>query len=96
MPTLGQVVQQRMETQVLNQAARNVRNKVDSAQLNHDESALRWVWELIQNAVDSTAQTKAAVSIKIELSDTALTFRHTGGLFRGDDLAALITGGSDS
>jgi hypothetical protein len=84
-----------MQDQVLHQAARNIFQKIDGARNDHSKSSRRWVWELIQNAVDSTAQSEDYVDISIRLGDGTLTFEHTGGPFSEDDLAALITGGSN-
>jgi hypothetical protein len=53
---LGHDVRASMEDQVLNQAARNILQDVREARNDHATSSRRWVWELVQNAVDSTAE----------------------------------------
>ena len=53
----------------------------------------RWFWELLQNAIDSIEQDQK-ISIKIEISETEISFSHTGNPFELDDILSLIIQGS--
>ena len=51
----------------------------------------RWAWELLQNAKDSVADENGAnVSIRIELGDNLVVFRHNGIHFTEWDIRGLI------
>ena len=91
---LGHDVRAAMEDQVLNQAARKILQNVRAARNDHATSARRWVWELLQNAVDSTAESGDDVDVEVALAGDWLTFQHAGGPFSTENLGALITGGS--
>jgi hypothetical protein len=52
------------------------------------ERKLRWVWELLQNAVDCS--TKNKVSLSFTLSRDKIVFEHDGGPFQLEDLIALV------
>ena len=49
----------------------------------------RWVWELLQNAKDSSVEGKK-VNVKIYLDDKKIVFSHTGGVFNELDVRGLI------
>ena len=53
----------------------------------------RWFWELLQNAKDSVAIDNN-VNVKIEISDTEVSFSHTGNPFKVDEILSLIIQGS--
>lgn len=53
----------------------------------------RWFWELLQNAKDSVA-VGDKVNVKIEISDTEVSFSHTGNPFKVDEILSLIIQGS--
>ena len=90
---LGHDVRTAMEDQVLNQAAATS-CKTSVRRNDHATSARRWVWELLQNAVDSTAESGDDVDVEVALAGDWLTFQHAGGPFSTENLGALITGGS--
>jgi len=91
--SLGTEVKDRMTEQVVNQAARNIFTHVRDAQ-NVELSSSRWIWELLQNAVDSAVETGEPVDVSFTHHDGRLVVEHNGGPFSVDNLAALITGGS--
>jgi len=93
--TLGQIVQQREREQSRKSAARDVLTSVRDWRGKYVKIAQRrWVWELIQNAVDCGTREQKDVNIAITLENGTLTFEHDGGPFLPDELSALITGGS--
>ena len=52
-------------------------------------SAERWIWELIQNAKDSSI-THEDVKIEIVITDEYIEFKHSGRPFTEDDLLSLV------
>jgi hypothetical protein len=58
-----------------------------------DRSADRWLWELVQNAVDARVP-NSRVSISLSRSGTVLRFEHDGKPFTQEDVAHLIFHGS--
>jgi len=60
----------------------------------------RWIFELLQNAIDSAVNKFEEMDdkkLKIKLSrpsENKIKFEHNGGYFTGDELLALIDGGS--
>lgn len=58
-----------------------------------DDYEKRWLWELLQNAMDS-AMNNQAVQIKIEIEEGKISFYHTGEPFELDDILSLIIQGS--
>ena len=52
-------------------------------------SAERWIWELIQNAKDSSI-THWDVKIEIVITDEYIEFKHSGRPFTEDDLLSLV------
>lgn len=93
---LGQEVREVMADQVLNQAARSILQDVRATRNDHDTSTRRWIWELLQNAVDSTAESGDVVDVAVGLQRDFFVFEHAGGPFSKENLGALITGGRPS
>lgn len=56
---------------------------------NKDYKRRRWIWELIQNAKDSTRNRD--ISIKVDTGDDFVNFSHTGDCFTYENLVDLIT-----
>src|SRR5712671_4912466 len=63
--------------------------------LEHERLTLasRWVWELIQNARDTTGMGNQ-LKIEVALDGDHLAFRHNGDLFSDREIAHLILHGS--
>lgn len=50
----------------------------------------RWVWELLQNAKDSVADSDKKVTVEIELGVDCVVFRHNGTHFSEKDIRGLV------
>ncbi len=53
----------------------------------------RWFWELLQNAKDSVVVDER-VNVKIQITDSKVSFSHTGNPFKVDEILSLIIQGS--
>lgn len=73
--------------------AQEIFNALDELENNRNIYQERWVWELIQNALDSKAE-KQNINIEIDLENNILRFRHNGRPFELDEVAHLIRHGS--
>jgi hypothetical protein len=65
-------------------AEKEINEKVNKA-IKSNEASRRWFWELMQNAIDTTAEgSKVNVKLIIENTDsgTIIKFQHDGGPFR--------------
>ncbi len=51
----------------------------------------RWIWELIQNAVDSSRESGVKIWVKYDKEHNFLSFSHDGKFFTYDNLIDLIT-----
>ena len=49
----------------------------------------RWVWELLQNAVDSAERRQNSLSVALELQLQALIYTHDGGASLDEEIACL-------
>lgn len=93
--TLGQVVQEKEHEQSRKSAATEILTGVREWRGNKvDIAKKRWIWELIQNAVDCGTREQKDVTITITFEDGKLIFEHNGGPFLPEELSALILGGS--
>jgi hypothetical protein len=74
----------------LNELAAKIIDGLNRLFLKYDKGAAeRWVWELLQNAKDSSiGQDK--VKVEIILTDTYVEFKHSGKPFTIKDLQSLI------
>lgn len=50
----------------------------------------RWIWELLQNAKDSVVESNRRVSVKVEICQNYLKFRHNGDHFSEMDIRGLV------
>ena len=75
--------------------ARRILQRVLAAQQNPTRAAIRWPFELIQNAHDAGPRDgDDRVQINFVLREDRLTVSHTGKPFVAQELAALLSGGS--
>ena len=75
--------------------ARRILQRVLAAQQNPTRAAIRWPFELIQNAHDAGPRDgDDRVEIKFLLEEDRLVVSHTGKPFVAQELAALLSGGS--
>ena len=74
----------------LNELAAKIIDGLNRLFMKFDKGAAeRWVWELLQNAKDSSiGQDK--VKVEIILTDTYVEFKHSGKPFTIKDLQSLI------
>jgi hypothetical protein len=64
---------------------------LDQVRNDGELSKRRWVWELLQNAKDLSPQRwTGGVSVALELTNEALTFRHNGDPFTAKQLTSLV------
>ena len=76
--------------------ARRIRAERDKARSPTSGAARRWPFELLQNAHDPGPRQGAdSVDLTFTAGDSTLTFCHNGRPFTMDDLAALLSGGSN-
>lgn len=73
--------------------AQEIFNALDELENNRNVYQERWIWELIQNALDSKAE-KQNIDIEIDLENNILRFRHNGRPFELDEVFHLIRHGS--
>jgi len=77
-------------------AATTIRNEVkewtgDKAPI----AARRWIWEIIQNAVDVAIEKRRdSLQLQITLSDGNMVVKHDGGPFKLKEIIAIVSGGS--
>ncbi len=68
--------------------AQKIRNRLQQLENANDKDKRRWVWELLQNAVD--AGNKIPIDITIEIDNTSLIFQHNGGYFLPRSVTNLV------
>lgn len=73
--------------------ADSVFRDIEARQKERSNYEKRWFWELLQNAKDSIGSTEK-VCVKIEISDTVISFSHTGNPFELNEILSLIIQGS--
>ena len=80
--------------------ARHIKNNVDKARKNHQVAGQKWPFELLQNAHDPGPReglSRVDVTFSWICTDqrAELSFKHNGAAFLPQDLAALLSGGSN-
>lgn len=77
-------------------AAITIRNEVnDWCGPKRPTAEKRWLWELLQNGIDTAKEHDvAALSISIESKNGNLVARHNGGTFQLNEIIALVSGGT--
>ena len=84
-----------IRTRVLTEnTAQSVLNHLKALESNRTRMRTRWIWELLQNARDTStnADTRLVASVKHEPGE--LVFQHNGARFKMDQIAHLIYHGS--
>ena len=74
--------------------AQSVLNHLKALESNRDRVRARWVWELLQNARDASADSDMELVACIEQSEDELVFEHNGESFSLEEIAHLIYHGS--
>ena len=76
--------------------ARCIRTLVTEARRNPQRASLRWPFELLQNALDAGPRTgRLSITMHLHYEKSKVVFEHDGGMFTSDELAALLSGGSN-
>lgn len=76
--------------------ARRIRSERDKARSPTSGADRRWVFELLQNAHDPGPRDGSlVVGLRLAATNSKLVFQHNGRPFTLDDLAALLSGGSN-
>ena len=82
-------------TQVLtDNTAQSVLNHLNVLESNRAHMRTRWVWELLQNARDASANSESKLVASVEQSEHEVVFRHNGGSFKREEIIHLIYHGS--
>lgn len=68
--------------------AQKIRNRLQQLENANDKDKRRWVWELLQNAVD--AGNKSPIDVIITIAEDCLTFQHNGGYFLPRSVTNLV------
>ncbi len=68
--------------------AQKIRNRLMQLENASDKDKKRWVWELLQNAVD--AANGQDVDIEVVLGENFVKFRHNGGVFTPRNVTNLV------
>ena len=93
--TTGQDEWDDIRTQVLtDNTAQSVLNHLKVLESNRAHVRTRWVWELLQNARDASADTDAELVASIKQTENDVVFRHNGGKFKREEIIHLIYHGS--
>jgi hypothetical protein len=75
--------------------ARRTLTRVTEARRNPHPAAVRWPFELLQNALDAgTRKDRSSVTIRLCQGPASVVFEHDGAPFTSTELAALLSGGS--
>ena len=82
-------------TQVLtDNTAQSVLIHLNALESNRAHMRARWVWELLQNARDASANSDSKLVASVEQSEHEVVFRHNGGSFKREEIIHLIYHGS--
>ena len=74
--------------------AQAVRNHLMELQSNRVHVQKRWIWELLQNARDTSTAHDTKIVTSVKLLDGALVFQHNGPGFNKHEISHLIFHGS--
>ena len=78
---------------LIDNTAQGIFNHLKEIENKREIYEKRWVWELLQNALDA-ASSDSKIEIEIAKNDNQLIFRHTGRPFKPEEVAHLIYHGS--
>ena len=93
--TAYRVYEEALREQHSRTLARRIRTRVDQARRSPHSAAIRWPFELLQNALDAGPRDgRSAVTIRLRREPMKVIFEHDGAPFTLGELAALLSGGS--
>jgi hypothetical protein len=82
-------------SQLQRNEARHIRTRVHEARQAPHIAAVRWPFELLQNALDAGPRAgRASVAVTVQHRKGDVVFEHDGAPFSSEELAALLSGGS--
>ena len=86
---------EKIKAQVLtDNTAQGILNKLTELESNRTRVQMRWIWELTQNARDTSTDIDAHLVTTVKHEDDELVFQHNGRGFAVDEVAHLIYHGS--
>ena len=74
--------------------AQSVLNHLKALESNRARMLTRWIWELLQNARDTSPNAETCLVASVAYRSGELIFQHNGAKFNKDDIAHLIYHGS--
>ena len=84
-----------IRTRILTEnTAQSVHNHLKALESNRAHMRTRWIWELLQNARDTSVNTNINLVASIEHKPGELVFQHNGSRFKIEEIAHLIYHGS--
>ena len=90
-----QLTPDEIRTRVLTEnTAQSILNHLRALESNRAHMRTRWIWELLQNARDTSVDTDTDLVVSIEHKPRELVFQHNGSRFKIDEIAHLIYHGS--
>ncbi len=69
--------------------ANKLQDGIENCLSKGEKAAVRWIWELLQNAKDSTSGDRE-VNVEMVISEDYLDFKHTGDPFTEENLYSII------
>ena len=91
-----EIYEEALNEQQSRSLARRIRMRVDEARKNPHAASIRWPFELLQNALDAGPRdSQPVVVVQLSRQPTRIVFEHDGAPFTSQDLAALLSGGSN-
>jgi len=86
--------EEKIKTEALvDNTAQGIFNNLKEIENKREVFEQRWIWELLQNALDAAPQDRK-IEVKITNNDDKLTFTHNGRPFKLEEVAHLIYHGS--
>ena len=86
---------EKIKSQVLtDNTAQGVLNKLRVLESDRARVQMRWIWELMQNARDTSSDVDSHLVTKVKLEDDELVFQHNGRGFTIEEVAHLNYHGS--
>jgi hypothetical protein len=89
------IYEESRKAQLNRNEARRIKTRVSEARKSSHRAALRWPFELLQNALDAGPRPGCdCVNVSVRCDSSAIVFEHDGAPFTTTELAALLSGGS--
>ena len=90
MKTIADLVNNQAMNLFLNELAAKIIDGLNRLFLKYEKGAAeRWIWELLQNAKDSSKD-QSSVKVELIITDSYVEFKHSGKPFTIGDIQSLI------